>query len=44
MADLVAYPIARYVIDKTRGNPAYDLIDKKIYRKNGINYGLKIFP
>jgi len=44
MADLVAYPIARYVIDKSRANPAYDLIDKKIYRKKGIKYGLKIFP
>ena len=44
LADLIAYPIARYVIDKKRANPAFDLIQKKIYNKMGKQYGLKIFP
>jgi len=44
LADLVAYPIARYVIDRERANPAYDLLESKIYSKNGKKYGLKIFP
>jgi hypothetical protein len=33
LADLVAYPIARYAIDKTRANPAYDVFKNKIYSK-----------
>ena len=44
IADLLAYPIARYVIDKTRANPAFDLLAPKFYMKNGKIYGLKIFP
>ncbi|TXE10759.1 DUF3800 domain-containing protein [Gelidibacter salicanalis] len=44
MADLLAYPIARYVIDKDRANPAFDLIEPKFYKKGGKRYGLKIFP
>ncbi|WP_417368662.1 DUF3800 domain-containing protein [Gelidibacter japonicus] len=44
LADLVAYPIARYVIDPQRANPAYDILRKKIYYKNGKRYGLKVFP
>jgi hypothetical protein len=44
VADLVAYPIARFVIDSKRANPAFDLIESKIYQKNGKKYGLKIFP
>jgi hypothetical protein len=44
LADLVAYPIARYVIDPHRANPAFDLLESKIYAKNGKKYGLKIFP
>lgn len=44
LADLVAYPIARYVIDPERANPAFDLLESKIYMKNGKRYGLKIFP
>ena len=44
IADLLAYPIARYVIDKKRANPAFDLIASKFYMKNGKRYGLKIFP
>lgn len=44
LADLVAYPVARYVIDPERANPAFDLLEPKIYAKNGKKYGLKIFP
>lgn len=44
MADLLAYPIARYVIDKERANPAFDLIEPKFYKRGGKRYGLKIFP
>lgn len=38
MADLAAYPIARYVLDKTKPNPAFDIVRKKFCRR------LKIFP
>ncbi|OIQ19375.1 MAG: hypothetical protein BM557_06630 [Flavobacterium sp. MedPE-SWcel] len=44
MSDLLAYPIARYVIDSTRVNPAFQLIESKIYSNNGRRHGLKIFP
>lgn len=44
LADLVAYPIARYVIDKDRANPAFDLIKNKFYKKKDKVYGLKIYP
>ncbi len=44
LADLVAYPTARYVINPKRANPAFDIVASKIYNKNGKRYGLKIFP
>ncbi|HRZ32816.1 MAG TPA: DUF3800 domain-containing protein [Flavobacterium sp.] len=44
LADLVAYPIARYVIEPKRANPAFEKLEPKIYKKNGKRYGLKIFP
>lgn len=44
MSDLLAYPIARYIIDSGRVNLPYQLIESKIYTKNGKKYGLKIFP
>ncbi len=44
LADLIAYPVARYVIEPKRANPAFELIEQKIYSKNGKRYGLKIFP
>jgi hypothetical protein len=44
LSDLIAYPIARYVIDNTRANPAFDLIEPRFYKKYGRRYGLKIFP
>ena len=44
LADLIAYPVARYVLDSSRANPAFDLIKPKIYAKSGKIYGLKMFP
>ena len=44
LADLIAYPTARYIIEPKRANPAFDLFEQKFYRKNGKRYGLKIFP
>lgn len=44
LADLIAYPFARYVIDPKRANPAFDIFKNKIYSKNNKMYGLKIFP
>jgi hypothetical protein len=44
LADLLAYPTARYVIDKNRANPAFDLFEDKFYKRRGKRFGLKIFP
>lgn len=44
LADLVAYPIARYVLDPQRANPAFDVLAPKIYTTRGQRYGLKVFP
>jgi len=44
LADLAAYPIARYVNDKERANPSFDIIKPKIYSKGTKLYGLKEFP
>jgi len=38
LADLVAYPMARYVLDRARPNPAYDIVRPKLVK------ALKIFP
>lgn len=44
VADLVAYPIARYVLDPQRANPSFEIFSDKFYSKKGKRYGLKIFP
>lgn len=46
IADLVAYPIGRWVLDKTKENKPFTIIEQKLHKKNGqyLNYGLKIFP
>jgi hypothetical protein len=44
LADLVAYPIARHILEPKRINLPFDLISKKFYVKNGKRYGLKEFP
>lgn len=44
LADLLAYPIARYIIEPERANPSFEIFKNKIYSKRGKRYGLKIFP
>lgn len=44
LADLIAYPIARHVIEPERANPAFEIVEQKIYTKESNRYGLKIFP
>ncbi len=45
LADLIAYPMARYVLEPGRVNPAFEVFKDKIYRgEKGQVYGLKIFP
>jgi len=44
LSDLIAYPLARYIMDKDRANPAFDIFADKIYTKNNKLYGLKVFP
>jgi hypothetical protein len=44
LADLVAYPIARYILEPKRVNLAFDIIENKIYSKMKKKIGLKIFP
>ena len=44
MADLVAYPTARHVIDSGKPNPAYDILRPRFYVGPGLVRGLKVFP
>jgi hypothetical protein len=44
LADLIAYPIARYVMEPNRSNPSFEIFERKIYSKGEKRYGLKIFP
>lgn len=44
IADLIAYPISRYVIDPQKDNPAFAVIAPNIYSSNGKLLGLKIYP
>lgn len=44
LADLLAYPISTFAIDKNRANPAFDIFKDKFYFKNGKRYGFKMFP
>ena len=44
LADLIAYPIARYVLESHRVNPSFEVFEHKFYNKKGRRYGLKIFP
>jgi hypothetical protein len=44
LSDLVAYPIARYVLDPERANPAFDIVKQKFYKQGIKRYGLKVFP
>ncbi len=44
IADLIAYPTARFVLEPKRANPSFEIFENKIYTKCGKRYGLKIFP
>ena len=44
LADLVAYPIARYVIEPDRANPAFEILKPRIYKTDKGLEGLKIYP
>jgi len=44
IADIAAYPITRYVLDKDAVNTAFDILEPKIYSQNGKKHGLKIHP
>lgn len=44
LADLIAYPITRHVLDPKTANPAYDVISDKIYSYKGAVLGMKIIP
>lgn len=44
LADLIAYPITRHVLNPKEPNPAYDVICDKIYTYKGAILGMKIIP
>lgn len=44
LTDLVAYPIARYVIEPERANPSFEVLQPKIYTKDGNLGGLRVYP
>jgi len=46
IADLVAYPIARHVLNPSISHPSFPIIQPKIRAKNKRieGYGLKLFP
>ena len=44
VADLVAYPITRHVLNPNGVNLAYDVLKKNIYQVDGKMYGMKVFP
>ena len=43
IADLLAYPIARKIIFPEGIHLSFELIEDKIYTKNGKKYGLKVY-
>ena len=46
LADLVARPIGRHVMNPGQPNRAYEILRKKLYQPNGVadGWGLKVFP
>jgi len=47
LADLVARPIGIHILRPTQENRAFNIIEKKFYRKNKdwyLEYGLKVYP
>ena len=44
IADLIAYPISRQILNPDRPNPAFQIVAKNIYTYKGAKLGLKIIP
>lgn len=44
IADLVAYPITRHILDSNEPNLAYEIIKNNIYTENMKQIGIKILP
>lgn len=44
VADMIAYPISRHVLNPERPNPAFDVVVKNIYSYKGARLGFKIIP
>ena len=44
IADLIAYPITRHILDPEAVNFPYDVICPNIYEENGKLLGVKIMP
>lgn len=44
VADLVAYPITRHILDPNEPNMAYEIIKNNIYAENQKQVGIKIIP
>ena len=44
IADLVAYPITRHVLDEDAVNLAFDIIKDNIYSRDGKLFGMKVLP
>lgn len=44
IADLVAYPTARFVLDPRAENPAFDIVKQKFYEGRPRCRGFKVFP
>jgi len=44
LADLIAYPMARKVLELKIVNRSFERFEANIYSKGGRKYGLKIFP
>lgn len=44
LADLIAYPVARYALNPMQPNPAFALIEPKLCRRHGQRIGLAVYP
>jgi hypothetical protein len=44
IADLIAYPVARYILDPSKPNSSFEVLKSKIYGKEDKLYGLKKHP
>lgn len=44
IADLVAYPLTRHVLNPNQVNLAFDVIEPNIFQQDDKVVGLKVFP